>query len=621
MTDRLLPYYHGELTYIRRLMDEFVAEQPEAAGRLRIRPGGTDDPHVERLIEAFAYLTARIRLKLEDEFPEITDAFLNVLYPHYLAPIPSDGIVKFLLDISQGELSTGYKIDKGAGLEISEPGGFPCRFRTSDDVTLWPIEVTAGEMQRRPFAAPVVPRSRDALAVVHVGLRCNSRTMTFGQFDPQQFRSLPFFLAGQDHHVMPLYELLLNHCVQIAVARSPGDAAPRALGPESLQPVGFRPCESLLPYDARSFPGYGLLTDYFSFPHKFLFVDLQGVGSHAAAAEARELHVYFYLDRAMPELEPNVTVDTMRLGCTPAVNLFAKRAEPIKLSHTVAEYPVIPDARQRREIEVYSVDRVSMSSARAKTVDFAPLYGCGRADASGRRPAYWLGHRRPSQEEGGRPLKGTDVFLSLVDLDFRPDEAADRTLIVETTCLNRDLPGTLSRPQVRLSEGAPVCEQVACLVGPTPTRRSATRARGTWSLISHLLLGHLSIGDVADGAGQAPERGGEALRRILELYNFSLDNTVQKRLDGIVGVHSTPVVARLPVSPTGLARGIEITIDFDEEQFRDPGQGLYLFASVLESFLSMYCSINAFSKMTARISQGERVFKRWAPNAGEKFLL
>ena len=621
MTDRLLPYYQGELSYIRRMMDEFAEGQPDAAARLRARQGSTDDPHVARLIEAFAYLTARIRLKLDDEFPEITDAFLNVLYPHYLAPIPSMAVVQFVLDSSQGKLSTGYKIGRGAGVEMSDPGAYPCRFRTCYDATLWPIEVAACELQRRPFAAPTVPKSRDALAVLHLQLRCVSEHMTFGQFDPQQFRSLRFFLCGQDHHVMPLYELALNHCVQIVVATSPKDPNPWSLSPDRLQPAGFGPQENLLPYDARSFPGYGLLTDYFAFPHKFLFVDLQGLAEYPAAAEVGRLEVYCYLDQAAAELEPYVTPDTLRLGCTPIVNLFQRRAEPIKVTHTEPMYPVVPDARQRREIEVYSVDRVSTSSDRGETIEFAPLYSCPHGAGSVGRPTFWQSHRRPSRDRSGKVGKGTDVFLSLVDLDFRPVEPADRTLIVETTCINRDLPGEISRPQIRLLEGAPLRERPPCLVGPTRTRRPGARQRGAWSLISHLLLGHLSLSDVIDHRGPEEGRGAEALRRILELYDFGEDTAAAKRIDGVAGVHGRPVVSRLPGAASGFARGIEVTVDFDEERFRDPAQGLFLFAGVLESFFSMYCSVNSFTKMTARIKQGERVIKRWPPNAGEKFLL
>ena len=275
MSDRLLPYYQGELSYLRRFLDDFMAVQPEAAARLGIRRGGIEDPHAARLVEAFAYLTARIRAKLDDEFPELTDSFMNVLYPHYLAPIPAAAIVQFVLDPSQGELTTGYKIGQGAGVEISDPGRIACRFRTCYDTLVWPIEIASCQLQRRPFAAPSVERARDALAVLDVGLRCVSANVTFANFTAME--SLRFFLAGENHHAMPLYEILLNRCTQIAVAASPGDSAARTFPPDQLQPVGFHPSESLLPYDARSFPGYGLLTDYFVFPSKFLFLDLHGI--------------------------------------------------------------------------------------------------------------------------------------------------------------------------------------------------------------------------------------------------------------------------------------------------------------------------------------------------------
>ncbi|MEI8372979.1 MAG: type VI secretion system baseplate subunit TssF [Planctomycetota bacterium] len=619
MSDRLLPYYQGELSYLRRFLDDFMAVQPDAAARLGIRRGSIEDPHAARLVEAFAYLTARIRAKLDDEFPELTDSFLNALYPHYLAPIPAAAVIQLVLDRSQGELTTGYKVGKGTGVEISDPGRIACRFRTCYDTVVWPIEIVSCQLQRRPFAAPNVERARDALTVLDVCIRCVSADVTFGNFAAME--SLRFFLSGENHHAMPLYEILLNRCTQIAIATSPGDGAACTLSPEQLRPVGFHPSESLLPYDARSFPGYGLLTDYFVFPSKFLFLDLYGITQYPAAATARKLHIYFFLDRAAPELEPHITVDTLRLGCTPVVNLFSKRAEPIKVTQRVTEYPIIPDARMPDEIEVFSVDRVMTTGSGGDDKEFVPLYSCPQETNSSRRPTYWESHRRARLDRLGRPSSETEVFLSLIDLEFRPTDTADSTLVVETTCFNRDYPSEISRPRTRLLEGAPIREDIACLVGPTVTCRPNPRQRGAWALISHLLVGHLSIGDSLNAAFQADDRGAEALRRILELYDFRDDPAAQKRIAGVAAVKSQPVVRRLPIAPSGFARGIGITVDFDEEQFRDPGQGLYLFASVLESFFSMYCSMNSFSMMTARIKQGERILKQWPPNAGQRYLL
>ncbi len=420
---------------------------------------------------------------------------------------------------------------------------------------------------------------------------------------------------------MPLYELLLNDCLQVAVATSPSDQSPLSLSPKAVQPVGFAADECMLPYDGRSFAGYGLMTDYFAFPHKFLFLDLCGIGDHAHAAEANELEVYFFLKKAVPELEPYINTDTIRLGCVPIVNLFRKRAEPVKLTHTSFEYPVVPDARRRREIEIYSVDRVTTSSPSGDTAEFFPLYSVYQGGTRGPKRKFWESHRREAAHVQGRRVKGTDVSLSLVDLDLRAGEPAEQTLVVETTCFNRDLPGEISRPDIRLLEGAPIQESIQSVVGPTPTCRPGSRQKGMWSLVSHLTLGHLSINDVVGKDGNPDGQGGEALKRILELYDFRRDNAVRKRIDGIVGVTSQPVVCRLSSSPSGFARGVDVLVEFDVEQFRDPGQGVFLFASVLECFFSLYCSINSFSRTTARFHQGEKVIKQWPPNAGEKSLL
>jgi type VI secretion system protein ImpG len=619
MPDRLDPYYDRELSYLRGFLDDFMGVHPGAAARLGIRRGGIEDPHVARLVEAFAYLTARIRAKIDDEFPELTDSFLNALYPHYLAPVPAAAIVQFALDPSQGGLTTGYKIRRGAEMDISNPGGIACRFRACYETVLWPIEIASCRLQRRPFDAPSVKGTGDALAVLDVCLRCVSPTATFGNLAAME--SLRFFLSGENHRAMPLYELLLNHCLQIAIAASAGDGAARTLSPEQLRPVGFHPTEGLLPYDGRSFPGYGLLTDYFAFPSKFLFLDLDGITQSPAAVNARELHIYFFLGGDAAKLDLPLAPAALRLGCTPVVNLFSKRAEPIKVTQRVTEYPVIPDARAPDAFEVYKIDRVTTSSPSGEDKEFVPLYSCPQATNAGQRPAYWEGHRRARLDRLGRPTAESEVCLSLIDLDFRPGNVADSTLVVETTCFNRDYPSEITRPRTRLLEGGPIREDVACLLGPTATCRPSPRQRGAWALISHLLVGHLSIGDALNAAFQADRGGGEALRRILELYDFRGDPAAQKRIAGVAAVESQPVVRRLAIAPSGFARGIGITVDFEEEPFRDPGQGLYLFASVLEAFFGMYCSVNSFSMMTARIKQGKRILKQWPPNAGQRYLL
>src|SRR5439155_13195513 len=130
MSEALYPYYERELLFIRQLAQEFAKQYPAAAGRLLLEPTRSTDPHVERLIESFALLAGRLHHKLDDEFPELTGALLGVLYPHYLAPIPSLAVVQFELDPARGQLPQGFVIDKGSRLYTQPVHNLPCRFRT-----------------------------------------------------------------------------------------------------------------------------------------------------------------------------------------------------------------------------------------------------------------------------------------------------------------------------------------------------------------------------------------------------------------------------------------------------------------------------------------------------------
>jgi type VI secretion system protein ImpG len=623
MSDDLLPYYNRELSYLRRLGAEFAEAHPKIASRLRLARDTTEDPHVSRLIEAFAYLSARIRHKLDDDFPEITDAILGVLYPHYQAPIPSAALVQFALDRSEGELTTGYEIPKGSMVETESIDGEPCRFRTCYPVTLWPIEVVRAEMAGRPFVAPATRFSAQSAAVVHIHLRTLSPTLTFDQLD---LRSLRFYLNGQDQHVLPLYELIFNNVTHVALAARAKDPQPVVLEPACLAPVGFERDQGLLPYSPRSFLGYRLLTEYFVFPQKYLFFDLTAIEPARLKDCGNNLEIFLYLDRTMADLERNVSADTLRLGCAPLINLFPKRAEPIKLTQTQYEYHIVPDARRRMATEVYSIDHVEATSPDDRKVEFLPFYSLRHGADQREQKTFWYATRKPGGRFKGQADTGTDVYLSLVDLDLDPSAPADWIIDVETTCLNRDLPGRLFKPRLTLSDGGPIAK-IECLAGPTPTRRPPLKKGALWRVLSHLLLNHLSIADlVPHGRPEAEAPDGtnptsaDALREILRLYDFSDSEKIRTEIESIFSVRSRRVVGRTGGDVSGgFCRGVEVTIQFDESKF--PDHGVYLFASVIERFLGLYGSINSFSKLVALSRQRDGALRRWPPRAGEKALL
>ncbi|MFO0948999.1 MAG: type VI secretion system baseplate subunit TssF [Planctomycetota bacterium] len=611
MSDELLPYYNRELAFIRNLGAKFAQAYPKIAGRLRLGPETTEDPHVARMIESFAYLNARIRHKLDDDFPELTDALLGVIYPHYQRPIPSMSVVEFVLDPEQGELTSGYKIPRDVSLETEGVHGEPCRFQACYPVTLWPLTIRAANLVRPPFVAPKTPFASNAKAMLRIVLESTAKDLKLSQLS---LESLRFFIKGQDQHVFPC-----TSCYSIMSSawqsREPQDD-PKAVQLDSrvLRPVGFERDEGMLPYPSRSFLGYRLLTEFFTFPQKFLFVDVGPLPLANMEGLSNRIEIYLFLNRASPELESQVSADTFRLGCTPIINLFKQRAEPIQLTQTKTEYRVVPDARRPYASQVYSIDRVVATSPTGEEVEYKPFFSFRHAAGAEEQRNFW--HASPRLSLGEGPVKGSaqEIYLSLVDLNFDPRVPAEWTLDVETTCLNGDIPNLLpfggGQPKLRLLHGGPIT-QVLCHVHPTAVLRPALKRGAMWRLVSHLSLNHLSI---SDGEG-----GADALREILKLYDFANSPETRSMTEGIVGVRSRRVIGALSGTGAGpICRGIEVTVQLDETRFA--GSGLFLFVSVLERFLGLYCTINSFTKLIATTKQNGEL-RRWPPRAGEKVLL
>lgn len=612
MSERLEAAYEQELGAIRSLAREFARQHPGVAGRLLISDdtGLSQDPHVERLIEAFAFLTARLHVKLEDEFPELVDALLGVLYPHYLAPIPSMAIAQLHIDPAQSSLTSGPQVPRGTELSSREIRGMPCRFRTTAPVTLWPLGVVRARYQSSPFGSEIEPppAARHAEAALRIELR-GSGGVPLGQLGLSRLR---FFLSGDAPTTHQLYELVMNHVT--AVQWRAADAPPRQgtvhTTPQVIRPVGFEPEEGMLPYGPRSFPGYALLTEYFAFPQKFLFFDVEGLEVLRRLPVRQDVELLLFLDRTASALETRVSGDTFRLHCVPIVNLFSRLAEPIRLTRTRSEYLVVPDARRPDGMEVIAIQSVeSVHPDTKQVVAYAPFYALDRAADPAVPLAYWHARRRPSLVDAG-----TDVYLSLVDRYFQPHWPPTEVLSVRALCSNRNWPGDLQKTgavdwQFQLAGQFPV-RRITTPVEPTPTLR-LPEGDHRWRLVSHLLLNHLSITGGPDGAA--------ALRELLRLYDYTGASAVAQQIEGIAAVHSSRGVAPIREGPIrGFCRGLDVTITFDDDKY--PGTGFFLLASVLERFLGQYASINAFTRLTARSRQRAHWERRWPPRTGNLTL-
>ncbi len=613
MRDDLLLYYERELSFMRQMGAEFAAKYPKVSARLVLEPEKCEDPHVERMLEAFAFLAARVHLKIDDEFPEITESLLSILYPHYLRPIPSMSVAEFHPDTEQISPESGLKMERGAVLNSRPVQGVPCKFRTCYDVVFWPVEVAEAEWKTPDRLQPAIKAS-DAVAAVRIDLRA----LGDAKFSKLALKSLRFYLSGESGMAHTLYELLCNNCSQIIVR----DPTPRSkvqpvyLSGDALRPVGFGEDEGTLPYPRRSFVGYRLLQEYFCFPQKFFFFDLAGLdqvcqGGFGPRAEVILLISPFERGDRKQTLELGVSAKTFRLGCTPIVNLFQQTAEPILLDHTRYEYQVVPDVTRRKATEVFEiVDVVSANPQTQEVFQFEPLYSFRHGVMRSKVQTFWRAARRPS---GRRDDEGTEVYLSLVDRSGRPVQPNVDTLVVRTICTNRDLPARLpfgnEAGDFEL-EGALPFKRIISLLKPTDTVRPPMAKDSLWRLISQLSLNYLSL--VSEGR--------EAFQEILRLYNFTGSTYSEKQIEGLTGLTSKRHFARV-VSEDGMAfaRGTQVEIEFDEEQF--VGSGVYLFAAVLECFLGLYVSMNSFSQLRVRTRQRKEILRQWPPRAGRKILL
>lgn len=608
MSESLLPYYNRELRSIRKLAGEFADAYPKVAARLRITPEAVDDPYVERLLEGVAFIAARVQQRLDDELPEFSETLLEMLAPQLLSPVPSMTTLKVQ---SPPDAQGPVRVPRGLMVETEPVRGEPVRFSTCHDVTVWPLAVEAVRLSGLPIVAPANPQVQGAMAVLRLSLRITTPDLPFSRLGLDRLR---LHLRGVGAQPALLHELLCTSTLGVALADSPVDPRPTLLGPEALQPAGFAADEAALPWPSRSFAGYRLLTEWFAFPEKFLYLDLTGLEARTLLQESDKLDVFIYLSRAMPELERMLGAEDVALGCTPAVNLFPQRCEPIALDGTQSEWMVVPDARRPGALEIYAVDTVRESRPDGRRRQVLPFYRLGRVDQDEANTAEvnFVTFRRGATP----PVTGTQTWIELRDEAYDPAQPAEGVLTVEALCCNRDLPALLpfgaGQPRLRVAQGGAPVSMVDCISPPTPTLRPRLNDRGAWRLISHLALNHLSV--------TGGESGASALREILRLHDLRDTAETRAALAALAAVDTRPGVARVPGGRAGaFVRGLDVTLTFDAQAWQ--AAGLYPLAQILERFLALQVSVNAFSRTQVALRGRPGLVARFAPRSGTRMLL
>lgn len=599
LDEEYLRYYWEELSHLRQAGAGFARAFPKVAARLELGAGECPDPHVERLIEAFAFLTARIRAKLDNDFPEIAAALLEVLYPHLVQPIPSFTLTQFVVDPERGKLTGGFEIPRGTGLFAHPVGADLCRFRTTYPVTLWPVELTA--------AASEAPARYDFLDDrPRVASVLRLRLVASGEpFEALSLDTLRVFLHGDPMLVGQLYELLFNHVLGVAVESADG-RRPRDLAGEPIRPVGFGPEEAILPYPAHAQPAYRLLQEYFAFPEKHHFFDLAGL---AAVASGRELDVLILLDQA-PPAHLALSAENFLLGVTPVVNLFPRVSEPLRIDHRRLEYRLVADQRRERTTEIHSITRVSSTADDSDTtLDLAPFFSFTHAAGERGQRAFWHARRVPALSPG---LVGTDLLLSFLDLDFKPSLPASEVIFAHTLCTNRGLAEQMPAGALLDSDVPMPIRRAVALKKPTAALEPPLAGETLWRLVSHLSLNYLSLANEPESVA--------ALRELLRLYCPSAAAAAHQQIAGVRALAQRKVVRRLGVDAwRGFVRGIEVTVTLEEGLY--VGGSAFLLGAVLRHFFALWTETNSFTQLVLKSHEREGVWKQWPPMAGARPLL
>lgn len=605
----LLPYYERELSFLRQHSREFAERYPKLAAQLLLSGEGCDDPHVERMIQSFALLTARVSKKLEDSYPEFTEAMLGVLYPHYLRPFPSCSVACF--EHAGSDLSSMAIIPRGTELHSRPIKGATCKFRTAWDVELAPVSVEA--LSFDPIAA--------APSGVQLPIGCNAllsfalvlRGQTESGF--AKLKKLRIYIDAEPSVASALRDSLFLRCLRPFVAGA--DQRWRGASGKLIGEVGFGRDEALIDMPANVHSAYRYLTEYFCFPEKFNFfdVDLEALPVALRSEGRIELHLALgdlRADSDASRLLQTLTAQNLRLGCVPVVNLFAQRGDPIRINHRQSSYPVVADGRRAYAYDIYSIDvvrRVRQTARGEEVVEFRPFFSLRHGETPERDGHYWYARRDPLVAESS---PGYETSIAVVDADFDPVQPKTDVLSLQLTCSNRELPTLMSvgLPSGDLFlEGGSSVRTIRLLRKPTQPWRFDHRRDGLWRLISHLSLNHLSL----SGAGLT------AFQEMLALYDLPRSAATRRQIEGVLGIDQQDKTIWMPGKPFAcFIRGMEVRLSIDESSF--VGGGLDVFARCLDRFLGLYVSLNSFMQLVIVSHRTGEELIRCAPRNGESIL-
>ncbi|HEY3983559.1 type VI secretion system baseplate subunit TssF [Cedecea sp.] len=600
----MLHHYERELQFLRDAGREFALDYPKIAERLGVGEGGAPDPSVERLLEGVAFLTARIQLQLEAEFPNFSESLLALVQPEALAPTPSFAIVQLTPDVGEGSLEGGYTLPAGSALR--QAGGrsdtaVDCEFSTLTSATLWPIELMDAELITAPAAW--LGTAYQAAGKAASMIRMRLRTCDGLPFCSLAMAELDLFLrdgAGSS----ALYEAMMAHSPGVLVRSGEDPSSGEYLDAACLRPGGLLD-ERLL--DEQS-SHYSLLKHFFAFPEGYRFVRITGLQPSIRACNSDSLEILILLQSSLALPTP-LSREAFALFCVPVANLFPRRCDRVPIEHYAHEYPLIVDRARPRDYQLHQVLSVQGFTARGRKLgELRPMYGpLARDDAS--VGEYQLRRRPRSRARGTYSgYAGSEVFISLhagIDTELCQ-------LGVEASCSNGGLPLLMALGKGNtdlVSDAHAPIRAIRLLCGPSHPLPAPAQSEKAVRAIHQLSRGYLPLAE-PDG-----EVGAKALRDLLALYLPLGHQTGKRWLQGICALRSEAVVRRIAgPGPLVFARGVQLTLTLDETAYE--GTGVVLFGSMLEAFLVRYAALNSFTELRL-VGRQHGTLKQWRARSGQ----
>lgn len=594
--DDLIEYYKRELGYLRQQGGDFAVRYPKVASRLALGGAESPDPHTERLIEANAFLAARVHRDLDREFPQVAAALLESQCPSLMQPVPSMSVAKLSLDPTQGKVTAGFGVPLHTAMLAHTTNGDICRMRTAWDTVLWPLEITEARLSD--------------VSTLCLKIEC-AEGLTVNEL---ALDSLRLHLHGDWMSTMPLYEILVSAVIGVDVVDAQNHV--RHLPRNAWREVGYDDDQAVLPNPPHAAAAYGLLQEYFSFPGKFHFFDVVGLRGLVGKGEYFEMHLQ--LDRSARGLR-GLNANSFKLGCVPIVNLFHRTSEPMTIDHRHHEYLLVGDRQLESTTEVHSILSVIASDPDADRPQRLPAFAAldghdvQNAPLGGPQPStdvranvFWSSRREASLRPN---ITGTDLFLSFVDPNNTRSAPSEPVVFAQLLCTNRRLASQL-RPQTRMrAENLSSSMAITCLYEPSEQRDPPLAGATLWRLVSLLRLNHQSL--------VGGDNGVQTLRDMLSLFASSSARDLAQ-IKGVSTLEARGVTARLGSDAwRGFCRGTEVQLGFDETAF--VGGSPLLLSAVLARFFALYTTVNSFVRLTAR-RNGED-WKRWEPMCGHQHLL